>query len=193
MIGEESIKYSLRNLKQNKGRSFLTIFSILVGISTIFIFISFGWGLYDYANELTSSSSADKVLIMPKTAGGFGAVDGIILNETDVHEIEKAAGVYDATGLYYDAALVKQNRDQRYTFLIGYDPKKDFVMESFNVDVEEGRLLIAGDMRNVVLGHNYGLPDKIFSKPFELNDNIEINGINLKRNQMLIQSILVTK
>ena len=180
MINVESIKYSLRNLKQNKGRSFLTIFSILVGISTIFIFISFGYGLYDYANELTSSSSADKVLIMPQTAGGFGAVDGVILNETDVHEIEKAGGVYDASGLYYSAALVTQNSDQKYTFLIGYDPKKDYIMESFNIGVEEGRLLRDGDMKKVALGYNYLTPNKILPKAYGLNDNIEINGIKLK-------------
>ena len=83
MINKESMNYSLRNLNKNKGRSLLTIFSILVGITTIFIFISFGYGLYDYTNELTSGSSADKVLIIPKTAGGFGAPDEIILNEDD--------------------------------------------------------------------------------------------------------------
>jgi putative ABC transport system permease protein len=180
MISKESINYSLRNLKHNKGRSFLTIFSILVGIATIFIFISFGWGLYNYADELTSSSSADKVLIMPKTAGGFGAVEGVVLNETDVHEIKKAAGVYDATGLYYDAALVEKKKEQKYTFIIGYDPRKDFVMESFNIGVTEGRFLISGDMKKVVLGYNYMLPNKIFSNPLELNDNIEANGVNFK-------------
>lgn len=180
MISVESVKYSLRNLKQNKGRSFLTIFSILVGISTIFIFISFGYGLYDYTNELTSSSSADKVLIMPQSAGGFGAVDGVVLNETDVNEIKKAAGVYKATGLYYDAALVSQNSDQKYTFIIGYDPKESYVIESFNIDVEEGRLLRPGDMKKIVLGYNFKLPNKVLPKPYELNDNIEINGIKLK-------------
>jgi putative ABC transport system permease protein len=152
----------------------------LVGIATIFIFISFGWGLYNYADELTSSSSADKVLIMPKTAGGFGAVEGVVLNETDVHEIKKAAGVYDATGLYYDAALVEKKKEQKYTFIIGYDPRKDFVMESFNIGVTEGRFLISGDMKKVVLGYNYMLPNKIFSNPLELNDNIEANGVNFK-------------
>jgi putative ABC transport system permease protein len=180
MISLESVRYSLRNLKQNKGRSLLTIFSILIGIATIFIFISFGYGLYLYTDELTSSSSADKVLIMPKTAGGFGAVEGIILNDTDVHEIEKAPGVYEASGLYFDAARVKHGKEQKFTFIIGYDPKKDFVIESFNIGAEEGRLLKAGDMREAVLGYNYKLPDKVFSKPLEINDNIELNGIKLK-------------
>ncbi len=180
MISLESVRYSLRNLRQNKGRSILTLFSILVGITTIFIFISFGYGLYNYTDELTSSSSADKVLVMPQGAGGFGAVEGIILNDTDVRQIERTAGVYGASGLYFNAAVVKQNGDQKYTFLIGYDPKKDFVIDSFNIGAEEGRLLKPGDMRSVVLGYNYMIPNKILPKRYELNDNIEVNDVKLK-------------
>jgi len=180
MISEENIKYSLRNLKKNKGRSFLTIFSIMVGIATIFIFISFGYGLYNYTNEMSSSSSADKVFIAPQTAGGFGSVEGIVLNDDDVNAVEKASGVYDATGLYYGSALVKQNSDQRYVFLISFDPKKDFIFSSFNVDIEEGRQLKSGDMAVALLGYNYLIPDKIFPKAFRINDKIEVNGVDLK-------------
>lgn len=66
VISKESVKYSLNNIKKSKTRSILTILSIFVGIATIFIFVSFGWGLYDYIDEFTSSSSADKLLIQPK-------------------------------------------------------------------------------------------------------------------------------
>ena len=92
MISGEGIKYSLENLKKNKGRSFLTIFSILVGIATIFIFISFGLGLYNYIDELSSSSSADKILVITQTAGGFG-ISSITLNDSDIDAIAKTPGV----------------------------------------------------------------------------------------------------
>tara|TARA_Y100000310_G_C20680345_1_gene815562 strand:- start:308 stop:1513 length:1206 start_codon:yes stop_codon:yes gene_type:complete len=180
MINKESVNYSIRNLNKNKGRSFLTIFSIFIGIVTIFIFVSFGYGLYDYTNELTSSSSADKVIIMPKTAGGFGVPEEIILNEEDVEETRKSAEVDDATGLYYDAVLVKQNSDQKYTFIIGYNPEKEYVMESFNIGIDKGRMLKKGDMGKVVLGYNYKTPNKIFDKAYELNDKVEINGDKLR-------------
>jgi putative ABC transport system permease protein len=52
-------------------------------------------------------------------------------------------------------------------------------MDVFNIDIYTGRELQPGD-RGVVLGYNYLLPDKIFSKPYELNDNIEINGRKVK-------------
>lgn len=52
-------------------------------------------------------------------------------------------------------------------------------MSIFNIDIYTGRALQPGD-RGVVLGYNYLLPDKIFSKPYELNGNIEINGKKVK-------------
>ena len=66
MIGKETIIYSLRNMKHRKARNFLTIFSILIGIATIFIFVSFGAGLYTYVQEFQTGSSANKIIIMPK-------------------------------------------------------------------------------------------------------------------------------
>jgi len=179
MLSGESVKYSLKNLKKHKARSFLTIFSILVGIATIFIFVSFGLGLYNYIEELSSSSSADKVLIMPKTAGGFTS-NAVTMNDSDINAIERTPRVYEATGMYYGAALVKQNKNQKYTFLISYDPKKDMILESFAVDAIEGRVFKPGDTNKALLGYNYLIPNKIFPKALKLNDNIEVNGENLK-------------
>lgn len=76
MISKESVKYSLNNIRKRKTRSILTILSIFVGIATIFIFVSFGWGLYDYIEEFTSSSSADKLMIMPR--GELGCLDWML-------------------------------------------------------------------------------------------------------------------
>ena len=180
MLSEESIKYSLKHIRKHKSRSFLTIFSILVGIATIFIFISFGFGLYNYIDELSSSSSADKVLIMAQSAGGFGTADNIVLNDTDIDAISRAPGVFEATGLYFSAAEVKQNGDLKYVFLISYDPNEDMILDSFNVGAEEGRVLKQGDGKVALLGYNYLIPDKIFHKPFKVNDKIEVNGEDLK-------------
>jgi putative ABC transport system permease protein len=181
MISKEGIKYSLKNLNKNKGRSALTIFSILVGIATIFIFISFGLGLYNYIGELASESSADKVLVMTKSAGGPGDVSGTIsLNDSDVDAVNKAPGVYEATGLYASAAEIKQNGELKYVFLISYDPKSDMILDSFGVDAEEGRVLNPGDGKRVLLGYNYLIPNKIFPKPFKVNEKIEINGEDLR-------------
>jgi putative ABC transport system permease protein len=177
MISKESVKYSLRNLSHRKTRSAFTIISILVGITTIFIFVSFGLGLYKYIGDLSSASSADKILIQPKGLGGMDPA--FSFSEKELNVVEKTSGVYEATGVYFKTAELQQGDVKKYTYLIAYDPKKPLIMSVFNIDLYSGRSLQPGD-RGVVLGYNYLLADKIFSKPYELNGNIEINGKKLK-------------
>ncbi|HPD82105.1 MAG TPA: ABC transporter permease, partial [Candidatus Pacearchaeota archaeon] len=177
MISEESVKYSLRNLKQRKTRSAFTIISILVGIATIFVFISFGLGLYSYIDEMSSSSSADKVLIQTKGLGGLDPE--FAFSENELEAVKKTSGVFEASGIYLKSVEIEKSEIKKYTFLVGYDPKKPLIMDVFNIDIEIGRELQPGDS-GVVLGYNYLLPDKIFSKPYALNDNIIINGKKVK-------------
>lgn len=182
MINIETILYSLRNLKQRKSRSALTIFSVLIGITTIFIFISFGYGLYNYTEELASGSSADKILIQPASAAGnLGTIDDTFkLTDDDVDAIKKAGGVYEATGVYVKSAEIKFGKELYYTLLVGYDPKKPLVMDISNIGIFHGRMLSSGDSGDILLGYNYQIPDKIFSRAIELNDNVEVNGHKTK-------------
>ncbi|MCX6749825.1 MAG: ABC transporter permease [Candidatus Pacearchaeota archaeon] len=177
MISKESVKYSLRNLSHRKTRSAFTIISILAGITTIFIFVSFGLGLYNYIQEMSSASSADKVLIQPKGLGGMDAA--FSFSEEELRVVERTSGVYEATGVYFKSAEVQKSDVKKYTYVIGYDPKKPLIMDVFNIDIYTGRELQPGD-RGAVLGYNYLLPDKIFSKPYGLNENIVINGKKVK-------------
>lgn len=179
MIGSEIIKYSLKNITKRKTRSFLTIISILIGIATIFIFLSFGLGLYNYVNQLSTSSSADKLIIQSKA--GFGGLDTTFaLDDDDLDAVKKTSGVFDATGTIFQPVEVQVKNEKKYAYLVAYDPKKPLIMDVSNVGVEEGRELRSGDKRKVILGYNYKIKDKIFSKPLNLNDKIKVNGIDFK-------------
>lgn len=180
MAGIENINYSLRNLKKNKARSFLTILSIFAGIATIFIFISFGLGLYSYVEELSTSGTADKILIQPAGAGLSGLDDTFSFSDEDLRAIDRTAGVIDYTASYFKTAEIKSNDEIRYSFIISIDPDNDIMLEMFNIDIQKGRELRKGDSGKVVLGYNYMLDDKIFSKGLEINDKIEINDKELK-------------
>ena len=176
VISEETVKYSLKNLNQDKFRSFLTILSIFIGITAIFIFISFGIGLYEYVNEFAGSSSADKITIMTKGTGAPGLDDTFALTQEDVDIIDKTAGVYESSAMYFKPAEIKQKKLTKYAFIIGYEPDKPIIFEVSNIDLYKGRKLRAGDKGKVVLGYNYLLPDKIFPEAYDINDKIEIQG-----------------
>lgn len=176
MITKENLDYSINNIKHKKTRSFLTILSIFVGITTIFVFISFGMGLYSYVQDFVGSSSADKVSVMPKGTGAPGLDDTFALTENDLQAVEKTAGVYEATALYAKVAEIKQDKLTKYVFLIGYNPDKPLIFDVSNIKLFKGRELKSGDKGKVVLGYNYLIPNKIFPKAYDVNDKIEIQG-----------------
>lgn len=180
IINKESVKYSLNNIKKSKTRSVLTILSIFVGIATIFVFVSFGWGLYDYINNFTSSSSADKLIIMPKGVGVPGMDNTFKLLDKDVKAIKKTAGVYEATGVYTNVGEITQNDEIKYVFVSGYDPNIPIVTDLSNVDIFSGRKLRKGDSGKVILGYNYLIKNKIFPKAYSLNSKIELQGRKLR-------------
>lgn len=181
MINKETVLYSLRNLKQRRSRSFLTIFSILIGIATIFIFISFGYGLYNYTNTLSTSSSADKLLIMSKGVGGIMGLDkNFKLTEDDLKAVKKAGGVYEATGVYFKTSEIKVKKQLKYAFLVSFDPNKPLVMDVFNTKIIKGRNLRQGDTKKVVLGYNYLIAKKIFNKALEINSIVKVDGVDMR-------------
>ena len=180
MISKESIKYSLNNIRKSKARSILTILSILVGIATIFIFVSFGWGLYDYIDEFTSSSSVDKLLIQPKGVGVPGLDSAFKLLDDDIETIEKTTGIYEATGMYMAAGEVLQDNKRKYVFVTSYDPELPMIMELSDIKIEKGRELRQGDSGKVTLGYNYLVKNKIFPKSYSLNNKINVQGQELR-------------
>ncbi|MCA9487769.1 MAG: ABC transporter permease [Nanoarchaeota archaeon] len=177
-MNTESITYSLRNLRHRKGRSFMTVFSILVGIATIFIFISFGYGLYEYTNSFTTGTSANKILILAK-GSNMGIDDSFRLNDDDLKAVKSSGGVFGATGTYYDAAQVESKNQLKYVYITSYDPNVPILLDIFGVGLDEGRLLKNGD-KALVAGYNYKVDGKIFDKGLELNDALEVNGEKIR-------------
>ena len=180
MISNENIKYSLKNLSQKKSRSLLTIISIFVGITTIFVFVSFGLGLYDYVNDFMTDSSADKIIIQAKGSAMPGLDDTFKLTDDDLEVVKKTSGVYEASGAVFKVVEVEKSGVKKYTFMLGYDPKEPLIMEFFNIEIDKGRWLNSGEKNKAIFGYNYQLDNTIFSRGYDLNDNIKVQGNKIK-------------
>lgn len=176
----ESIKYSLEALRKRKSRSLLTIISIFIGIATIFIFISFGMGLYNYVNSFVSGGSANKILIEPKGIGAPGLDSTFSLTSNDLTAVQRTAGVYSATGIYDGSAQVQFKNNLRYVIIVGYDPQNPLFIQVQDVTIVAGRELQKGEKGDAVLGYDYMIDNKIFPKGLNVNDDILINGQKVK-------------
>lgn len=181
IISKEIIEYSLRGMRHRKMRSTFTIISIMIGIIAIFILISFGIGLYQYVEKYSSTSSADKITIMPKGYGGMGFEEEPSFSEEDLRAVERTSGVYSVTPISYGVAEISQDKTKKYAFLIAYDPSKEFIMaEISGIKIYKGRELKPDDKGKVVLGYNFLIKDKIMPKPYDINSEIEIQGKELR-------------
>ena len=170
------IKYSLQNLIHRKLRSWLTIISILVGIAAIFALISFGQGLRNYVDTLSSEMGTDKLMVMAGT--GFGLDENFYLTKQDFDFLKKVKGVDEGGVMYTAGAQVEFEKKKKYVFGMGLPTEggeKRLVEEMFTIDLLEGRALKKGDKLKVAMGYNYQIPNKIFPKAINLGDKIKIN------------------
>ncbi|MBW2990635.1 ABC transporter permease [Candidatus Woesearchaeota archaeon] len=177
IIKLDEIIYALKNLRNRKMRSGLSILSILIGITAIFALVSFGLGIQIYMDTLAEEAGANQLYIQPKGAGIPGLDENFFLTQDDIDFVAKINGVKDITGAYFKAGELRFKDEVTYYFVLGTDiDDLEFIMESFNVEVEKGRGLKKGDMNKAVLGYNYLLEKRIFDKPLKVGDKVEING-----------------
>jgi len=176
-ISRDEIKYSLKNLMSRKLRSWLTILSILIGITSIFALVSFGLGIKDYVDTMADEAGRDKLFILAKGAGAPGMDENFRFTRDDVDFVSKIKGVNDIMGLYFDVAEIEFKEQKKYSFIIGFDvSKQDFLDETFTVEVEKGRNLKKGELGKMILGYNYQFKEKIFKRAIEVGDKILLNG-----------------
>jgi len=120
------------------------------------------------------------LIIQARGVGAPGLDTTFKLLEKDLRAVEKTSGVLEASGVYFKIGEVEFRNEKIISYVMGYDPKVPLIMEVFNIDIFSGRELKSGDSKKAVLGYNYLVSDKIFSRPVRLNDKIEVQGTSLK-------------
>ena len=173
----DQMAYSLRNLRHRKLRSWLTVLSVLIGITSIFALVSFGLGIQGYIDALADQAGADKLFLQAKGIGAPGTDENFFLTDDDIDFVGKIKGVNDIVGLQSKAGELKHGKETKVNFLLGLNPEKlGLIEEAFTVKAEKGRQLKKGDMGKIVLGYNYQLENKVFKKPVRLGDKVELQG-----------------
>ena len=182
---KDMLKYSLSNIWDRKLRSFLTILSILIGITAIFALSSFGMGIQYYIEDISKTMGTDKIMIMPKDYMTAMGKSNVVFTGNDIDFLKKIRGVDEATGMMMSAAKVKfKDYKEIYPYVTGIstDSKERVLAEEMFVGygIKKGRALKKGDVLKVTLGYNYLIPNKIFKKPVSVGDKIEINDVEVE-------------
>jgi putative ABC transport system permease protein len=183
MINKQLIKTSLANIAKRRARSLLTILSVLIGVTSIFVLISFGQGLVGYVDDLSQQMGNDKLIIQAKGFGIGPAIESnVMFRDKDVNFLEDSFGVDEAVGLYFEAAPLEFEEKRKYVFVIGSNIKdhKKIIEEVYNTDLFSGNDLDGSEKGDAVLGYNYLLDDDTFPNPLDIRDKVLVNEREVK-------------
>jgi len=180
------LKYSISNLWHRKLRSFLTILSILIGITAIYALVSFGQGINKYVQDFSAEMGSDKIMMMP--GGGLTNAPGtsnIPYTEDDLEFIRKTNGIIEATGMMITAGKIEfKDFKEKYPFVAGLSTEsseKKLIEEMFaGIKIIEGRALKKGDVLKATLGYSYTIPNRMFKKAISVGDKIKINDVKVE-------------
>lgn len=170
----------LKNVLSNLTRSSLTILSIMIGIMAIFVFLGFGQGVTSYVDEISQDMGVDNIIIMP-VGGPFGTGDND-LDRDDVDFLQNLGKVYNVAPFMAEIVEIQREEDGpgHYITMAGMSAKPGELEFSQSVyaefDIEEGRGLQRNARGEVILGHNYREPGKVFDRALEVGDRIFLNG-----------------
>ena len=116
----EFFKLGLKNLKNRKLRSWLTMLGVFIGIAAIIALLSLGQGLKNAIDEQFESMGRDKIMITPGQSLGLDASVGqVILSEDDRDLVNGIVGVDITSGFLYKAIPVKYKTEQKTVFVMG--------------------------------------------------------------------------
>jgi len=172
----EQFTLSVRNLKHQGVRSWLTMAGIVIGIATIVSLISLGQGMENAINQMMASVGYNLVYVMPGS-GFFAGATGAKLGESDVEAIESVRGVNLAGGMTSKVSAVKSHGETKFAWVTGLptDKRQKIVEDMESIRIAEGRFFTDDEKYGMGVGYRIANGD-FFEKPVTIGDRVTVNG-----------------
>lgn len=173
--------YALRNLKQRRMRSWLTMIGIFIGIAAVVALIGLGDGL---RLAVSSQFGVSDVQVLTIQAGGITAAGppgtGVVnpLTDDDVESIEQLTEIESAIPRHLETGRLEFNDHVVFGIAMSIPDgeDRDFAYDALDIKPLEGRLLKDGDSNAVVLGYNFYDNSVGLERPVRAGNRVEIEG-----------------
>jgi putative ABC transport system permease protein len=172
--------YSIKNLKNRKLRTWLTLLGIVMGIASVIALTTVGDGLRLGVSSQFGATSADIITIQASGVQGGGPPGSGVPNPLKkewVEDIDKISGVDVAIGRLISTLKIEFNNIEEIGFAgsVPYGNARTKLKEIQGLKAAKGRLLKDGDRGKVVVGNTYADSGSEFKKAMDLGNKIKIN------------------
>ncbi|MBQ9932128.1 MAG: ABC transporter permease [Firmicutes bacterium] len=141
-----------RNLLRRRTRTVLAVMGVIVGVCAIVVMLSIGFGLTKgYEDQIESYGNLHLIEIYSNGGGGsYGDSDKGVLNEKTLEAVAAIDGVDAVTPVVSEYMVMGIGKKIASMEIRGIDAE---VLEKFNYEVQEGRLLEPTDKMGVLFGN----------------------------------------
>ena len=193
--------FSIKNLRNRRLRSWLTMLGIVIGITAVVSLIGMGQGLKMAILSQFGSLGTDKLTV--QASGGMGPPGTAVvkpLTKDNLEKISKVNGVHLAAGRLIRSGKLEHDSKAAFGYAASMaDGEARKLMESaMNLKAESGRLLKDGDTKKVMLGSNLGKENAglgkqivVGSKVLVQGSEFEVIGIMKKQGSFIFDNIVL--
>lgn len=197
----EIFRYVIKNMFEKKGRVFLTIAGIVIGIFTFTFFMMASQGLSNAITEQFSAFGLNVLGVQAIENVQNGPPGGGGLDDTDLNKIKQVVSDYKyiAPGIFYTGQFEYGRQKTQILSLAYPDEYWDDIRSDLGTEIEYGRDLRTGDVNVVVLGAKTAREAFGKDHPIPLGSSLKINGKSLRvigilkeRGDLFVDSSMIT-
>lgn len=171
------IKIAFKNLKEYKLRSFLTLLSIAVGITTLTSLIIISQSMQLAVGERLGGT-VDVIRVLPgHVVPGRDFVPYGSFSEESALEVEKVSGVQATSTWMVEIAIVEYEGASAPVELMGGNPSEIRTFLGGSVELTEGRLIEDGKREAILSTSTLEHINRWLGSDLQVNDVIKINGL----------------
>ncbi len=175
----EEIYFSIKNIKETKTRSFLTVMGIVIGVAIVVSMVSIGEGMRASVSEQLNAIGSDKIMVVPS---GMMSMQGppsesLPFTDSQIRAVKAIPQVKDIVKVFYRPTTAKFRNEVESMWVSGI---KRGGMNQFRkyYNIKEGRFFSENSFDEIDIG--YRVADKIFDNKVHVGDTLKIKGKNFR-------------
>ncbi len=175
----EVIEQSLKNLRREGVRTFLTLIGIVIGIAAIVALLSIGSGLTIAFEEQFEGIGSNMVFASPGDALSMQQSTDLKISQKDVENVKNIRNVKTVIAEYAGAGAIHFDNETRSAIFFSVDEEGyDFFKNEDFVELIEGRWIEPNESTGIMI--NETLAKDAFDKEINLRKQLDISGKNFK-------------
>jgi len=186
LTGANFLKIAMAQLYKKKGRSFLTMLGVIIGVMSVVLLVAIGNGLKFYIEDQFESLGSNKIYIIPgnpfkngQFQGGASRVTTVRFDFKDVANLERVAGVKSVSPITFTSDSVYFSDQESFAQLVGSTTD---IVSGQNVDLSQGRFFTKAEesrgAKVAVIGAKVN--EELFDSQNALGKNIAVGNKKMK-------------